>query len=72
MAAGMRTGGGLGGRGSRRRSRSDERRGHGSRDEDWRRTRRRESSSEDYRGQRRRSRSPAENFSLASILKAEL
>merc|ERR1719397_2491575 len=57
---------------SRRRSRSEERISHYSRDEDWRRSRRRESSSEDYRGQRRRSRSPAENFSLASILKAEL
>ena len=39
---------------------------------DWRRSRRRDSSSEDYRGRGRRSRSPAENFSLASILKAEL
>merc|ERR1719305_1278424 len=58
-----------GGRGSRRRSRSEERRSHGRRDEDWRR---RDSSSEDYRGRVRRSRSPAENFSLASILKAEL
>ena len=83
-----------GGRGSRRRSRSEERRSHGRRDEvlsinhsqihhptsshiktlkDWRRSsRRRDSSSEDYRGRGRRSRSPAENFSLASILKAEL
>merc|ERR550519_2149786 len=60
-----------GGRRSGRRSRSDERRGYDRRDEDWRRSRRRDSSSEDYRG-RRRSRSPAENFSLANILKAEL
>merc|ERR1711934_689366 len=60
------------GRGPRRRSRSEERRSHGRRDEDWRRSRRRDSSSEDYRGRGRRSRSPAENFSLASILKAEL
>merc|ERR1719500_1965404 len=57
---------------SRRRSRSEERRSHGRRDEDWRRSRRRDSSSEDYRGRGRRSRSPAENFSHASILKAEL
>merc|ERR1719300_515731 len=61
-----------GGRGSRRRSRSEERRSRGRRDEDWRRSRRRDSSSENYRGRGGRSRSPPENFSLASILKAEL
>merc|ERR1712181_194638 len=59
-----------------RRSRSRDRGGRGSfrgrSRSEGRRSRRRENSSEDYKGRRGRSRSPAENFSLASILKAEL